>query len=44
MYVRDRTSFSTEDELKNVPINVTSKLSVDRPDTTHINMVWWYEK
>ena len=41
MYERDRTSFSTEDELKNVPINVISKLSVDTlwPDTTHINVV-----
>ena len=25
MYVRDHTSFSTEDELKNVPINVIGK-------------------
>ena len=25
MHVRDRTSFSTEDELKNVPINVIGK-------------------
>ena len=41
MYVWDRTSFSTEDKLKNVPMNVIGKLSVDRPwpDTTHINVV-----
>ena len=25
MYARDRTSFSTEDESKNVPINAISK-------------------
>ena len=36
MYVWDRTSFSTEDELKNVLINVIGKQSVDRPNTTHI--------
>ena len=42
MYVRDRTSFSTKDELKNVPINVDEVLT---SQTRLIKLVvWWCEK
>ena len=42
MYVQDRTSFSTKDELKNVPISANEVLT---SQTRLIKLVvWWCEK
>ena len=45
IYVRDRTSFSTKDELKNVAINVISNKVLTGQTRLILKLVvWWCEK